>query len=369
MARGEAAPAADLQRRRARFAAPTTGRTPRSPTPPRGRSASSASASPAPSLTFPGLAHRMEEVGRLGRVLFINDFEGDQRRRGREGAAVVSRHPLDSRRQAEGGRRRAAQAFVPARRQGLPDRRGRRRFRAHARRRRSFRALGDARARRSKRRPRTRRARRRTSPWCCCRPPAPRSISSRISKRAATPFALLSPNGLRGGRRRPERAQRRRPRADGVESRTRAGRGLDAHRRPLADRVVRGADGDRPRDGARGQPGGRRAAQPLDLPLRRPAGADAGPDRGADDRDLVPVAAPHAPRRAGDFRRLVRAHHSGADVRRGGQGRAALDLRPPAVGVHQARVRRSRRLGLHRGRAERARPQFRPRSCPSSCCR
>ena len=33
--------------------------------------------------------------------------------------------------------------------------------------------------------------------------------------------------------------------------------------------------------------------------------------------------------------------------------RAALDLRPPAVRVHQAGVRGSRRLGLHRGRAER----------------
>ena len=75
--------------------------------------------------TFPGLAHRMEEVGRLGRVLFINDFEGDQRRRGRKGAAVVPRYPLDSRRQAEGGRRRAAAPVVPARRQSLPDRRGR----------------------------------------------------------------------------------------------------------------------------------------------------------------------------------------------------------------------------------------------------
>ena len=27
----------------------------------------------------PGLAHRMEEVGRLGPVLFINEFKGDQR--------------------------------------------------------------------------------------------------------------------------------------------------------------------------------------------------------------------------------------------------------------------------------------------------
>ena len=51
-------------------------------------------------------------------------LEGDQRRRGREGAAVVSRHPLDSRRKAEGGRHRAAPAALCARGQGLSHRRG-----------------------------------------------------------------------------------------------------------------------------------------------------------------------------------------------------------------------------------------------------
>ena len=46
------------------------------------------------------------------------------------------------------------------------------------------------------------------------------------------------------------------------------------------------------------------------------------------------------------------ADRAGAPVRRGGQGRAALDLRPPAVRVHQAGLRRARRLGVHRGRPE-----------------
>ncbi len=30
--------------------------------------------------SFPGLAHRMEQVGRIGHALFVNDFESDQRR-------------------------------------------------------------------------------------------------------------------------------------------------------------------------------------------------------------------------------------------------------------------------------------------------
>ena len=72
MARGEAAPAADLARARALRGAHN------------GQNAAFAYAA-ARALgverdriahafeTFPGLAHRMEEVGRLGRVLFIND--------------------------------------------------------------------------------------------------------------------------------------------------------------------------------------------------------------------------------------------------------------------------------------------------------
>ena len=76
---------------------------------------------------------------------------------------------------------------------------------------------------------------------------------------------------------------------------------LVAHRRPLAARLVRRADGDRPGDGAGGEPGGRRAAEPLDLPFRQSAGVDAGSDGGADDRDVVSVAAACAPRGAAPF--------------------------------------------------------------------
>ena len=119
---------------RGRFAAPITGRTRPSPTPPRGRSASSASAIARAlrDLSRPRASHGRGRPAWPGAV--HQRFESDQRRRGREGAAVVPRHPLDCRRQAEGGRRRAAAAAVSARRQGLSDRRGERRIRAHARR-------------------------------------------------------------------------------------------------------------------------------------------------------------------------------------------------------------------------------------------
>ena len=51
------------------------------------------------------------------------------------------------------------------------------------------------------------------------------------------------------------------------------------------------------------------------------------------------------------FAAALGADHARADVRRRGQGLAALDLGPPAVRIHQAGLRRAGRLGLHRGRA------------------
>ncbi len=49
------------------------------------------------------------------------------------------------------------------------------------------------------------------------------------------------------------------------------------------------------------------------------------------------------------FALIILALMFGAEVK----GAQALDLRPAALGVHQAGVRRSRRLGFHRGRADR----------------
>src|SRR3984885_12511659 len=208
-------------------------------------------------------------------------------------------------------------------------------------------------ARPSRRRRGTRRSRPRASPRFCFRRPAHRSISSRISKRAATPFGRTSPNGWLSARR-AKRAWKRGDRAHGFEGGTRPRRRLGAHRGPMADRVVRGADGDRPGDGAGGKSGSRRAAQSLDLPLRQPPSFDADPDGGVDDCNLVPFAATCATGGVAGVCRVVRAHHSRAHVRRGGQRGEALDLRPTTIGVHQTGVRRSRCLGFHRRRADRA---------------
>ncbi len=238
------------------------------------------------------------------------------------------------------------QAALFARRQGLPDRRGERRIRADARRRRSLRTV-----------------------WNFVR--GDRGCGGRRSaivgeRTCGAAFASLrvvrSVREFRGARRRlpgmrrqMARAARasgraratRGDRAHGFKSGTRPRRRLDAHRGSVADRVVHRAHGDRPRDGAGGKPGGRRAAEPFDFPLRQPPGSDADPDGGLDDRHLVSLAAACAPRGAGDIRGVVCAHHSRAHVRRGGERREAVDLRPPAIGVHQAGVRRSRRLGVH----------------------
>ncbi len=59
------------------------------------------------------------------------------------------------------------------------------------------------------------------------------------------------------------------------------------------------------------------------------------------------LAPPCAARGAGDVRGLVHADHSRAHVRRGGERGEALDLRPSAIGVHQAGLRRACRLGFH----------------------
>ena len=61
--------------------------------------------------SFPGLAHRMEQVGRDGRVLFVNDSKATNADAAEKALKSFTRHLLDSRRQAERGRHRA---FAPA---------------------------------------------------------------------------------------------------------------------------------------------------------------------------------------------------------------------------------------------------------------
>ena len=87
---------------------------------------------PAPACdSFPGLAHRMEQVGRARARALRQRLQGDQRRRRREGAGELSRRIfwIVGGRPKEGGIAPLAPLF-PARRQGLSDRRGERRLRA-----------------------------------------------------------------------------------------------------------------------------------------------------------------------------------------------------------------------------------------------
>ena len=230
-------------------------RTRLSPSPRRARSALGVEEIARGFASFPGLAHRMEQVGRAGQGAVRQRFQGDQRRRRRKGAAFVPRHLLDPRRQAERGRHRAAASAVPARRQSLSDRRGERGFRGDARRRSPVRALRDARGRARRRRARRRLRARRPSRSCCFRRPAPPTTNSPISKCAATAFARSSPSA--------SRCESLEGAPHDLESRTRPGRRLVAQRRPLAARLLRRADGGRRRDGARGEPGGRRTPRPL----------------------------------------------------------------------------------------------------------
>ena len=74
--------------------------------------------------SFPGLAHRMEQVGRKGAVLFVNDSKATNADSVGAGAGLLQRHVLDRRRQAEDRRHHLARELLPAHPQGLSDRRG-----------------------------------------------------------------------------------------------------------------------------------------------------------------------------------------------------------------------------------------------------
>ena len=83
--------------------------------------------------TFPGLPHRLEELGRLGRHALHQRQQGHQCRQRRHGARGIRRRCLlDPGRQAQAGRHHVARIVFPARRQGLSDRRGDRGIRRHA---------------------------------------------------------------------------------------------------------------------------------------------------------------------------------------------------------------------------------------------
>ena len=118
----------------ARCAGCTTPRTPPARPRRRSRSVSTPRRSRTGLRSFPGLAHRMEQVGRKGAVLFVNDSKATNADSAAQALASLHRHVLDCRRQAEDRRHRLARKILPAHPQGLSDRRGGGRFRPHARR-------------------------------------------------------------------------------------------------------------------------------------------------------------------------------------------------------------------------------------------
>ncbi len=106
--------------------------------------------------SFPGLAHRMEQVGRRGNVLFVNDSKGTN--------ADAAAHALSSFGEIfwiAGGKPKLGgitgpHRILPAHPQGLSDRRSRAGVFRHAGRARAARDFGDARCRRCQRRARRR---------------------------------------------------------------------------------------------------------------------------------------------------------------------------------------------------------------------
>jgi UDP-N-acetylmuramoylalanine--D-glutamate ligase len=75
-------------------------------------------------MSFPGLAHRMETVGKIGKVRFVNDSKATNADAARQAMSQLSEVLLDRRRRGQGRRHRRPGRPVPARRQGLPDRPG-----------------------------------------------------------------------------------------------------------------------------------------------------------------------------------------------------------------------------------------------------
>ena len=107
-----AAQIGDLERRAASCRAATIGRTRRSPMRPCAGLIRDPRAIVAAILRFPGLAHRIEDVGPYRQGPLRQRFQGDQRRCRGARAGLLSRYLLDRRRQAEGRRHRRARAAI-----------------------------------------------------------------------------------------------------------------------------------------------------------------------------------------------------------------------------------------------------------------
>ena len=142
--------------------------------------------------SFPGLAHRMEQVGRRGNVLFVNDSKGTN--------ADAAAHALSSfadifwiagGKPKLGGITGLAEYFPRIRKAYLIGEAAQE-FAGNPRR--TCRTRSPKRSRSRSPMPRaTRKPPGSPIPWCCCRRPAPRSTSTAISKSAARHSATSSP--------------------------------------------------------------------------------------------------------------------------------------------------------------------------------
>ena len=143
--------------------------------------------------SFPGLAHRMEQVGRRGNVLFVNDSKGTN--------ADAAAHALSSFADIfwiAGGKPKAGGItgltdYFPRIRKAYLIGEAAQEFAAHARRaacRTRFRRRSTSRSPTPRAMPRLRGS---PIPSCCCRRPAPRSTSTAISRSAAQRSAISSP--------------------------------------------------------------------------------------------------------------------------------------------------------------------------------
>ncbi len=137
--------------------------------------------------SFPGLAHRMEEVGRRGAVLFVNDSKATNADSAAQALACFDDiFWIAGGKPKTGGIDEPAE-ILPAYPQGLSDRRGGAGFCGDARRATCRMRSPERSTRRWPRRPATPKPPPRTSRWSCSRRPAPRSTNIAISRSAATP--------------------------------------------------------------------------------------------------------------------------------------------------------------------------------------
>ena len=144
--------------------------------------------------TFPGLPHRLEEIGRIGAHALHQRQQGNQCRQRRHRARRLHRDDIYwiIGGKPEAGRHQLSLTrLFPSHRQGLSDRPGDGGVRRHAGGQGRLRALRHARRCRGRGRPRRCCQQRCRAPSCCCRRPVRPSISTAISRCSGDAFRAL----------------------------------------------------------------------------------------------------------------------------------------------------------------------------------